>query len=759
MKRSRSVASLLAASAALAAAVTLAGPAGLAGATPSASLTVPAGTISTVAGGLGGPGPATSVSLQQIAGCFGMQVAGGQLYVNGYGAERAINVRTGSLRTVAKQLVVTGFTGEAGPIAQIETGPCSAAVDSFGNLVVADHGLQVVAAKSGTFYGRKMTAGDVYRIMRSANCDGGGLACAVDVVVDHWGNLIASFSQSNGRKKTPAGIKVAPARSGTHYGLRMTVGHTYHLVSGGGGQVAPDRTGNLLVAGDGPNRVGVIAGTTGRFYGRKMTAGKLYNLAGTGTAGDFGDGAAAVTARLSTPQAVAVDADGNVVIGDTGNKQVRVVAERSGRFYGLQMKAGDIYVVVGSASPSTPALPVAATAVAVDGTGNLLYFDGTLVRALAAKTGKFYGQQMQRGDVYTVAGNNSGQPGDGGPATSAQFQYLYGLTIDGSGNLVQTADFQVRLIATKSGTFYGQKMTAGDVYTVAGNSLTGFSGDGGPAINAGMWPRAVVADSAGNLVIADDTNNRVRVVAKKSGKFYGQKMTAGDVFTVDSAATETTSGDGGPALNAAVSTPDGLVIDAAGNLVIAEAISSRIRVVAAKTGTFYGQSMTAGDIYTVAGGGFNLGEGVPALQAELSLPIGVSTDLNGNLVVANALEGRVRVIAVSNGTFYGQSMTAGDIYTVASGLGFTDEFGTFGPTGVTVDSAGNLLISDPLRAAVRLLAASNGTFYGQAMTADGLYTVAGGGTTSLGDGGPGTKAEISPYAIAINANGDLVITD
>lgn len=177
----------------------------------------------------------------------------------------------------------------------LEQSPCSAVVDSFGNLVVAYHGLQIVAAKSGTFYGRKMTAGSAYHVMQSSNCAGArvtlyDLACAVDVVADRWGNLVVSFSASHGRSHPkPAAIDVAPARSGTFYGIRMTAGRTYRLVSGGGAQLAPDRAGNLLVAGDGTNRVGVIAGKAGRFYGREMKAGKLYDIAGTGKAGFSGD--------------------------------------------------------------------------------------------------------------------------------------------------------------------------------------------------------------------------------------------------------------------------------------------------------------------------------------------------------------------------------------------------------------------------------------------------------------------------------------
>jgi hypothetical protein len=746
----------------------------------------PAGDITTIAGGYGGPGPATAVSLQQLAGCFGLQVGRGQLYLNGGGVERAVNVRTGTLSTVAVQLIPPFLNGVGGLSNLLTRSPCSATVDSFGNLAVPYHGLQVVAAKSGTFYGRKMTAGSAYRLVQSSNCAGPrvslyDLACAVDVVADRWGNLVVSFSASHGRSHPrPAAINVVPVRSGTFYGIRMKVGHNYRLVSGGGVQVAPDRAGNLLVAGDGQNRVGVIAGTTGRFYGRAMKAGRLYDLAGSGQAGFSGDGRPAVKARLREPRGVAVDKSGNVVVADTGNARVRVVAERSGRFYGLAMKAGDIYTVIGQSAPDQRTSPVAAVAVAVDGSGNLLTLTLThsdfgvpagLVTALAATSGSFYGQPMRAGHLYLVAGTTSGSPGDGGPATKAQLYNQLGLTVDAAGNLVQAGDFRVRVVAAKSGQFYGQPMTAGDVYTVAGDGSSVSSGDGGPALEAGMEPFDVAVDASGNLVIADV--RQVRVVAASTGTFYGQAMTAGDIYTVAGNGQEGFSGDGGPALDATVE-PTGVTVDPSGNLVISDIGSYRIRVVAAHAGMFYGQPMTAGDIYTIAGQGVDTGsqaDGVPAIQADVEAPLGITTDSHGNLVLAeNFIIKLVRVIAVTTGTFYGLSMTAGDIYTIAGAGGAPDGLGDGGPapmsglrspTGVAVDSDGNVIIADELHGhgRVRAVAASTGTFYGQAMTAGDIYTIAGGGNNGLGDGGPGTKAEVDPYWVAVTANGDVAVTD
>src|SRR5207248_5048108 len=116
-------------------------------------------------------------------------------------------------------------------------------------------------------------------------------------------------------------------------------------------------------------------------------------------------------------------------------------------------------------------------------------------------------------------------------------------------------------------------------------------------------PGAVTFDSAGNLVIADGGNARVRVVATRSGRFYGQAMTAGDIYTVAGDGGRGFSGDGGPATSAEMTLPQDVTADGAGNLVIADTGNAAIRVVAERTGRFYGRRMTAGDIYTVAGTG------------------------------------------------------------------------------------------------------------------------------------------------------------
>ena len=292
---------------------------------------------------------------------------------------------------------------------------------------------------------------------------------------------------------------------------------------------------------------------------------------------------------------------------------------------------------------------------------NVYVADGYVVRRLDTNS---------NWEGVTAGQGVPGFGGDGGPAVSALLGGVGALTVDHAGNLVilDTDNNRVRVVAARSGRFYGQAMTARHIYTVAGDGTFRFSGDGGPATKAGLsFPEGVAVDPAGNLVIADTDAHRVRVVAARSGRFYGQAMTAGDIYTVAGNGSSGDTGDGGPARDAELGFLQAVTVDGAGNLVLSDAVNGVIRVVAAQSGTFYGQAMTAGDIYTVAGNGSlgYAGDGGPATKAELNFPDGVAVDQDGNLAIADSGNNRVRLVAAQSGTFYGQAMTAGDIYTVA----------------------------------------------------------------------------------------------
>jgi hypothetical protein len=104
--------------------------------------------------------------------------------------------------------------------------------------------------------------------------------------------------------------------------------------------------------------------------------------------------------------------------------------------------------------------------------------------------------------------------------------------VDGAAGFLIADLWRVRMVAERSGTFFGVHMTAGEIYTVAGTGSFGFSGDGAPATKAEITDNAVTIDSAGNLVISGQQSYQIRVVAASSGTFYGIPMTAGDIYTV-----------------------------------------------------------------------------------------------------------------------------------------------------------------------------------------------------------------------------------
>jgi len=356
-------------------------------------------------------------------------------------------------------------------------------------------------------------------------------------------------------------------------------------------------------------------------------------------------------------------APGRLYIADGS---VRQVSEQTGT---LTTPAG-----TGAAGPLGLGGPAAgsstaACGVAADHAGNLVIADPNSRRLLlvAAKTGTFYGQQMTAGHIYAVAGDGGPAPGgtgvprfsgDGGPATSAGMWNPTAVQLDSAGNLLiaDQDDSRIRVVAVKTGTFYGRAMKAGHIYTVAGDGTFGFAGDGGPATKAELGePAWAAADHAGNLLIADSHNERVRVVAASTATFYGQKMTKGNIYTVAGNGLSGFAGDGGPARFAEFNQPVSVAVDPAGNIVLADTNfgsvpadmgNNRVRVVAARTGTFYGVPMTKGDIYTVGGNGQPgyAGDGHAAAKAELDDPVGVGVTGAGNLLVADVNDGRVREI-------------------------------------------------------------------------------------------------------------------
>lgn len=345
--------------------------------------------------------------------------------------------------------------------------------------------------------------------------------------------------------------------------------------------------------------------------------------------------------------------------------------------------------------------------------------------------------------------------------------------------------------ATTSDTVIYMVTVSGKITTIAG-STKGFSGDGGPALNAQFnGPSDVTVDAQGNIYIADTYNSRIRVIGTDSA-----------IHTFSGDGNFGLAGDGRPAAQAEYSGPFAIMADSQGDLYVTDYGNSRIRKINAQ-----------GIISTVAGAGSyntvpdSLGDGGPATQARLYLLGGkVAPDLQGSLYIGDYGDQRVRkvtpdgiihtiagngtgygipdgtaalnaAIGTPNGLYYGAGgniyivseigseiyrLNSGNIYTVAGSSTYWGTFGTSGdggpalkgllnrPTNMVADNQGNLFIADFANNKIR-----------EIDTKGIITTVAGNGQAGLsGDNGPAAAAELNgPYGLTVDANGDLYIAD
>jgi RHS repeat-associated protein len=545
--------------------------------------------------------------------------------------------------------------------------------------------------------------------------------------------------------------------------------------------VAVDAAGDVAIADTGNNAVRFIPAASGTYFNQSMTAGDIYTIAGNGTAGSSGNGGVGTSAELSGPESVVFDGSG-VAIADTANNAVRFVAQGAGTYFGQPLSAGEITAIAGNGTAGSSGDGAAATSaelhapggVAVDSAGDLAIADtgNSKIRFIPLTTATFYGQSMTAEDIYTVAGNGSCGYSNGA-ATSSQMCSPGGVSFDAGGDLViaDTDNQTVRFVPKASGSYYGQSMMANDIYTIAGNDTWGNSGDGGAATSAELGNVVGVAtDPSGDVLVADLYNSEVRAVAASSGTLAGQPVTADDIYTVAGNGPDTESHYSGPPANTELNGPSSVRTDAVGDVVLTDTGNNAVRFIPVAGGTYFGQSMTAHDIYTIAGNnnaGYN-GDGGAATAAELNGPTSASFDSGGDIVIGDTSNSVVRFVPTTSGTFFGQSMSADDIYTIA-GNGTAGSSGDGGAAtsaelgwwiGVSIDAAG-LAIADSTNNVVRFVPTTTGTYYGQSMTADHIYAIAGNGTVGYsGDGGPATSAKLSGISLAsLDGAGDLAIAD
>jgi sugar lactone lactonase YvrE len=321
--------------------------------------------------------------------------------------------------------------------------------------------------------------------------------------------------------------------------------------------------------------------------------------------------------------------------------------------------------------------------------------------------------QTTPGTISTIAG---GGPPNNISALSISIMQPTNLAMDGAGNLI---------ISSAIGRIF-RVDGSGQLSVVAGVGRSGFSGDGGLAVNALLNfndPAGLAVDNSGNIFFADELNNRIRRVDAISGI----------ITTVAGNGTFGFSGDGGTATNAELARPYDVAIDAQNNLLIADTWNSRIRKIDSVTHV----------ITTVAGGGSSLGDGGLASLAQIS-PSSLALDGSGNMFIADRY--RIRRVDASTG-----------IITTVAGNGTFGSSGDGGPAtsaqlndgAVTVDGGGNIYLSDGSR--IRMVNASTGI----------ITTVVGNGTYGFsGDGGPASSALVSqPFGMHIDAGNNLYFAD
>ena len=659
------------------------------------------GVITTVAGtgtvGYSGDGGQATAAMLSRPDAVALDSAG-NLYIadTQNNCIRKVVLSTGVITTVAGSSSAHGFLGDNGPAtaASLEY-PQGVAVDTSGNLFIADssdnrirevnHSTGIITTVAGNgmpFYG-----GDNGRATSAELDDPSGVA------VDSSGNLyIADTGDIRIRKvKFSTGIITTVAGTGTSGyngdGIQATAARLSNPIG-----VAVDAGGNLFIADDYNNRVREV------YAANSLIA----TVAGNGTNGFSGDGGAATAAALSYPQAVAVDSAGNLDIADSRNNRIRTVNHSTGL---MSTFAGGY---LGDGGAATTAILAEPCGDAVDALGNIFVADtdNNRVREINHATGA----------MTTVAGTGAtGYNGDNLQATAATLSSPRGVALDSAGNLY-IADYSNNRVREVN-------LASGLITTIAGNGLAGYGGDGGTATAAEIWnPSAIALDASGDLFIADYSNQRIRAV----------NLTTGVITTIAGGGVM----DGQPATVAPLSNPQNVVVDSAGNLFIADANHNRVREVNCATGV----------ITTVAGNGTAgySGDGGPATAAELSGPSALVLDGSGDLFIVDGGNDRVREVKLGTDNI---TTVAGNGSWAFSGDGGAATSAGMSPAGVAVDSAGNLYLTDSNR--VR-----------EVNHATGVITTVAGGGTSLGDGGPATAASLNgPVGIALDSAGNLYIAD
>jgi sugar lactone lactonase YvrE len=322
--------------------------------------------------------------------------------------------------------------------------------------------------------------------------------------------------------------------------------------------------------------------------------------------------------------------------------------------------------------------------------------------------------------INTIAGNGSpGSIGDNGPATSAELNTPSGVFVDKVGYvyIADTTNSKIRYVDLSK-----------NIFTAAGTGSPSYNGDGISPTTANLyWPAAVALDASGNMFISDSWNDRIREVTTLISTYAGN-------------GNPTFAGDNGLATSASISFPNGICFDNAGNMYIADNGNHRVRLV----------TLSTGKISTVAGNGTTgyAGDNGPATSANLTNAYGVVVDGSGNLYISDPSNCVVRKVdSTGKITTYAGTGTPGGF---SGDGGAANKAQLNSPTGLALDSSGNLYIADSYNNRIRMVD-----------TSGNIKTVAGNGTAGFAsDGTDATLGSLNtPLGVAVDSAGTLYIAD
>jgi hypothetical protein len=657
-------------------------------------------TFTTLAGG-GGYSTNQAGSTARFSGPLAVAVDdGGNVYVADSGNNSISKVTpAGTVTTVAGRPGSFGSANGTGSAARFNQ-PSGVALDSAGNIYVGDTLNHII---------RKVTpAGVVTTLAGQAGSAGSaneaGTAARFyqpwGTAVDNAGNVYVGDSYNHTiRKVTPAGVVTtlagfvgsAGSADGTNRNAR------FNFPSG----LAVDSATNIYVA-DGENHTIRKVTLVGTNWVVTTLAGKAGSSGST-------DGMNS-DARFNTPFAVAVDSAGNLYVTDTFNSLIRKLTPDGTNWVvrtiaGLAGSVGSANGTGGTARFNNPA------AVAVDSTGNLYVADtlNNLIRKMTlAGTNWVVTTLVVTGGVFGSAE---------GTGINARFNGPSSVAVDRAKN-VYVADQINHTI---------RKVTPEGLVT----TLAGLAGDGGSSDGVGKdarfsSPSGVAVDSAANIYVADTWNCTIR------------KVTPTGVVSTLAGQPGIIGGTDGKNNQARFLNPQGVAVDKAGNLYVADTWAHTIRKVT-PVGTNWVVTTLAGrfDRY-----GFRDGTGTNAV---FNVPSSVAVDTIGNAYVADTLNHLVRKVTPAGvvTTFAGGAGLAGSV----DGTGTAARF--YAPTGVAVDSADNIYVADTYNNTIRKV------------TPGRVVTTLGGMPDNIGTAnGTGSTARFSnPAGLAVDVDGNVYVAD